>query len=981
MAGQYGAYKYESQESRALKTITADSYNKDQAKNLIQLNQNSEYMAQYLRKLQKGVDDANQNVIESAQGLISDLIVLLGGGGATGLDFGDLKYVFQAIGALFGFTNSEGNIQLPVNVFQAAWHFFSTYIVPVGNFGAVIDQLIDAAIAQIIPMFGDIPIIGEAVQQFAVILSDLRDAFAPIGGAVNAFFDFIGGDVIGGTLGWFADLITGLFDIFAPILGPANHVLSQIFSVISGWTVPFVQAIEHILEVATNMIRSLTGGLDYSDFTDAHFNIFTVIPEIIGNFLRNGLLGISSALDAKNLFGVLKAFHIPQLPFSHIGNSNVNLLTEPGFTSEDSIRLGEGWIRDATVGHNSPGAAKATASTTGLDRIIHSEPIPVSWEQTIRTSVWVRWMGLLYTGTNPITMDLIRYQDGNEISRTTLASVTSPAVNQSAWMQINGTDYIVPNDGTDEVVLQLRLRGTCNSGSIWFDDADLRKVSNGLPQNWILNLVPDLGGLRQFIQDVIDGIIGAIRGIPFIGGSLTNLISWITGWKEDTDTAAAQASDAYIGLDVTQKIVVASSTGGQLAPGVVTTDQDLLVQEAMTAQTGALIEANAKIDQLTAQVTENTFNGVTVVDPVEDIYEYELDPTKWQEFTLEGNPEDGWMETPDGQNIQMRTINDSVNSTKMYRWIGEGEHTLTNRQKVTVSLSQSMVYPGFFDGRRPHFAAYCRVSDDGTKWVRVYFNNVRQMVVDYRNGSDYGNIYVSGADAISPPGAGSSLTIEPGVGTNDRLFRIWRGNTPLMTVEDVSQATDITQKGHGIGMRIHAGYGTARYNQYSAMDNAMASVPGTYLKAYRTATGDITLTRGQDFPADVMDTVFAASGIEWDGMTATVTKAGIYGVKLRVKSSSTLPIGNANPSIVGIKIDGVVWEDGISHAGAIGGAAANGTNTYPAQFNALSGAWDIPLHVGQQVTFILRFNQTSNLNAVGGPLGNETFFTMTRYGG
>ena len=59
----YGKYNYESTESRALKSIKADSYNKDMAKNLIQLNHNSEYMAQYLRKLQKGVDEANQNTI------------------------------------------------------------------------------------------------------------------------------------------------------------------------------------------------------------------------------------------------------------------------------------------------------------------------------------------------------------------------------------------------------------------------------------------------------------------------------------------------------------------------------------------------------------------------------------------------------------------------------------------------------------------------------------------------------------------------------------------------------------------------------------------------------------------------------------------------------------------------------------------------------------------------------------------------------
>ena len=898
---QYGQLNYESQEARALKSITADSYSKDQAKNLIELNRNSEYTAQYLRKLQRGVDEANQNVLEQARGFISDIIVLIGGGGATGLDFGDLKYVFQAIGSLFGFTNSNGGVQLPVNLFSSAWHFFSSYIVPLNGFGNVINGLIDSAIAQLISIFGDVPIIGEAVQQLAVIITDLRDALAPLGEAVSKIFDAFGGS-IDWVIGWFADLIGGLFDVFgailAPIGGPINHVLSQIFSIISGWTVPFVQAIEHILEVATNMIRSITGGLDYSDFTDAHFNIFTVIPEIIGNFIKNGLLGIGSALNAANLFGVLKAFHIPQLPFSHIGNSNVNLLVEPGFTSEDSIQLGEGWIRDATIGHNSPGAAKATASTVGLDRIIVTDPIPVSWEQTIRTSVWLRWQGLIYTGTNPITMDLIRYNDGVEVSRTTLASIASPATNQPAWTQLLGTDYIIPNDGTDEVRLQLRLRGTCNSGSIWFDDADLRKVSNGLPQNWILNLVPDLGGLRQFIQDVIDGIISAIRGIPFIGGNLANLIEWVTGWREDTDTAAAQASDAYIGLDVTQKIVIAAATGGEVAPGTVTTDQDELVNEALVAQNQAIVEIGAQVEQLQNEGSGNENSGVSVVDPVEDIYEYELDPTKWQEFTLEGSPGDGWLETRDGQNITMGVISGSVDSTKMYRWIGDGEHTLTNRQKVKASVSRSLVYPGFGDGRRPHLAAYCRVSDDGTKWVRAYWNNIRQLIVDYRNGAASGVLYNSGANAVSSPGSGSSLAIEPGVGTDDYLFRIWRGNTPLITVEDPTHATDATQKGHGIGMRVASGYGTGAYNQYTAVDNAPAPTRGIGFRAYRANSSGISTGGSGDFvlPSGCLDTVERiGAGMSWDDTTQclTIDIEGwyIFGVQLRTDNLKGIAIG------------------------------------------------------------------------------------------
>lgn len=202
----YGKYNYESTESRALKSIKADSYNKDMAKNLIQLNHNSEYMAQYLRKLQKGVDEANQNTIEQVQSLISDIMVLFAGGSDTLLEFGDLKYLLQAVGALFGFNGTP----LPVNLLQAAWHFFSSYILPNGDFTEVINLIIDNAIAFILDVFGEVPVIGQALQQLAEWLSDLRDNLLWIINQFQGLIDFLAGieDAV------FGDIWNGLFNKF-----------------------------------------------------------------------------------------------------------------------------------------------------------------------------------------------------------------------------------------------------------------------------------------------------------------------------------------------------------------------------------------------------------------------------------------------------------------------------------------------------------------------------------------------------------------------------------------------------------------------------------------------------------------------------------------------------------------------------------------------------------------------------------------------
>ena len=284
----YGAYKYESQQSRALKSITADSYNKDQAKNLIQLNQNTAYMAGYLRKLQRGVDDANQNIIEQLHGFIQDIFVLVGGGSATGFDFGDMKYVFQSWGALFGLTDSHGNLQLPVNLFQAAWHFFSTYILGFGtSFGDVIDGIIDGALGAIISWLGDIPIIGGAVNQLAVWISDLRD-FAHL--LNSKFWDFIDNitDGIGEMVDYLGYLLQRIYDtwiqpivnmISTAIGGPLGkafewiqNVISTIFNLASGADTKA----SNMLKKATPLWESIDGNGEVSFLISTADTLMTI---------------------------------------------------------------------------------------------------------------------------------------------------------------------------------------------------------------------------------------------------------------------------------------------------------------------------------------------------------------------------------------------------------------------------------------------------------------------------------------------------------------------------------------------------------------------------------------------------------------------------------------------------------------------------------------------------------------------------------
>ena len=321
--GMYGGYKRESTESRALGSITSDSYDyRDQAKFLSKMAGDVSYMAAYMRKMQRGIDSANENFIQQIQSLLNDFMVLLAGNGDTGLDFGDLKYVLQAIGALFGF----GDGPLPINLFAAAWHFFSTYILPVSNFQEAIEMIVDGLIAGVLDLFGEVPIVGQALQQFAVILSELRDIVMPLLEAVQGLFDAIG-YAFDDDLGPFGDLMTALNKAFGAITEPVAEALAPLLAILATWTAPLMDGLTYIVQAVTNIINTLTNGIhDIQYYAESGFEPLQMLLDIIETLIDNGILAV---LDAGNIVGTLLASVIPALDASKIVSGIFNALQIP----------------------------------------------------------------------------------------------------------------------------------------------------------------------------------------------------------------------------------------------------------------------------------------------------------------------------------------------------------------------------------------------------------------------------------------------------------------------------------------------------------------------------------------------------------------------------------------------------------------------------------------------------------------------------
>lgn len=569
--GGGAGYHYETPVMRSLGKITPESYDyRDQSKLMSKLVGDVSLMGGQMRKMQKGIDAANQNFIQQLQSLINDVVVLLGGGGDTGLDLGDLKYILQMFGALFGLDQGI----FPLNLFNAAWHFFSNFILPGGNFEEVINMLIDNFIATVLDIFGEVPILGEALQQLAAIISELRDILMPIFDALTELFGAFDLE-IGDTGG-----IAGLFGPLGPIVDAIFEALdvvdlpdiSEIVKTFLQLGAPLVNLIAGVIKAIALFIKLLSGNADAGDFEDILSDIFTIADPVDGgslgiadfgtgiiqmflnptgllttieglaaaigldfsdpiafitslaeqllSFLGIGsFLGTNSPLSALNLFGLSDI--LGSIGIGQLSSVPQELLDNPGFKEAISVQGAGIWIWDETDGRTVPGCASVTAAN--IVRQLVSNNIKVAEDDELAPIIRAKWSGLTYTGTQPVRLEVVRLLY-NTTTQTyaimgvdVLAGPTSPGANQTTWFDLTD-DYVVPAN-TSHICLQLVVDDNASAGTVKFDDASVKKTG-GIKMSWI----PGLPELNTLVQNFIDIVIEALGGIPVVGGLLTTVL-------------------------------------------------------------------------------------------------------------------------------------------------------------------------------------------------------------------------------------------------------------------------------------------------------------------------------------------------------------------------------------------------------------------------------------------------------------------------
>ena len=429
--GTYGGLKYESPTTRALSTISDEDYEKvynDQAALTSKLVNDVSFIAANLRKVQSQADQADENVIQQLQDFINDIQVIMGGQGDTGFDFGDFKYVLQAYGALFDFIGPDGQVQVPTNLDQAVTNFFNQYLFGGQNWQQAFDASTDQEIATMLDIMGEVPILNQAAEQLAVIISKNRDNIDTIANVFNTFF--------------------------------------QAFNIPPGGT----------FDLATfmNATNSLYTGLE-SLFSDVNYGSFQPIFEQMARWDQQVIDAITQ-LSEGNLQGL-----IGLIPISQLTNSQPNLQAESDFADSDSIAANNaGWSWDGSVGNQALGSAKLVCD--GLQHGMNGEPIAIDEGQTLNPSVNILWSGVTSTGS--CVQLVIRANNGVDyvVAQT---SLTNP---DGGWLELSGSWTNPTGSGITSAKSRFVVTSAVTAGHIWFDDAPDTVSGTLIPQDWINNL-------------------------------------------------------------------------------------------------------------------------------------------------------------------------------------------------------------------------------------------------------------------------------------------------------------------------------------------------------------------------------------------------------------------------------------------------------------------------------------------------------------
>ncbi|MCV7101543.1 hypothetical protein [Mycobacterium palustre] len=474
-------------------------------------------LAGQVKQLQKGVNDATQNPIQQIQQFIADIVVLLGGGELAdgALDFGDLKYILPALGALFGF----GDGPFPLDLFAAAEKLFLGYVVPTKQFTDLINNMIGAWM----DVFGIDP---KFVKDTKALITATGELFGEVGNllpSVNTFFTALDGAAGGGNagtaMGPLGKALGAIVKLFASVdLKNFGSAVEFITAAIDPWIVQLTAIINFLNEVLA--VLAFPGDV-VNDPLPQLIVPFKNLIRFLGN-VQFGIESFNPISAVQTWLGQLL------LPLGNLSIVQPNLQLNPGF--DDSTDLGDAddgknWTREnldppVTDGDwvwdliGQTAAGSATVHANGVDHGLLGNVVYVDEGHTFDFDAYVQWDELT-AATGALALH-IQTNDGTNVP---IASVTSPGATGS-WTHLSGS-YTVPADVTS-IRLRLYVGSGASAGQVWFDDVNIRRT-NLIHQGLIQDLEDNLAQLFGFFQDLLTA--AGAGDVVALGGDISSALS------------------------------------------------------------------------------------------------------------------------------------------------------------------------------------------------------------------------------------------------------------------------------------------------------------------------------------------------------------------------------------------------------------------------------------------------------------------------
>lgn len=619
----------------------------------------------------------------------------------------------------------------------------------------------------------------------------LDDVLGGSGNPLSAFTGFLTGtnttannanSNATGALTQLANLATGL-------LGSGNDI---------GDVIDFLLGINTTATGAAGGVSGLEG--DLQSIFDGVLGGSGNTPLDFTGFLTT-LLSPSSPLNALNIFGLVQPGNLSQVGIGQIGNTVVNLLTNPNFQGTGALDGGGIWSQDPTVGFGGTmGSAKVTA--TGATKELLSNSVAVTQGQTIALSGHSQWTSVTQNpSTTPIEIAVNAYLAGAGVSSTVIQAVAaSPAT--STWQLLSG-NYTVPS-GVDSIRMKLVVSADATAGSVWFTNLSLSKTGL-LPTSLVGGLDSLTGG---FTSDLAS-IFTSLTTFP----TLTQFTSLLGVFGGSTSAASSLISSFLTGSSTLNASNIGTGTIlDTFVPGIGTTVDNIVqnllglsgsgfshsqANTALANTAAALTSAQAAIATLNTTLT----SGVSASD------------TFTTNGTTSSNLGSNWLSiyspsghghwgTPSGNSASFQpNALDATTIESLNVWQGANSQSITDLQVVTIILSNTA---GKLLGSTGHNDIWLRISSGTTSYSNVtgircrYSADGGLRITRFVNGVS-ADLNSAPSGTVTAPGSGTNLTAYAGTAGTVRFFDMHINGTSVLSIPEVGSGSLIGTGNRGWG--------------------------------------------------------------------------------------------------------------------------------------------------------------------------------------